>query len=279
MQAPNIVVDTVPGFAMGLLERAGIPTGDAQEAGFWKDLPLRAACDALPKLGDVCDAVVLDEVQDLGENDWLFLSELARGKRIWAFCDPAQSFWPERKPPRELFRTIVQLQQPYRCPPGIMALADLCIGKTPVDEAPIRAAIQEGTLSLVPCPTRSSVADKLGLEIDKLLGGGLTPGDIALLSVRGQTPAESIIHRESLGRHRVVRADDAELESNVVAETFLRFKGLERPAVIVTDLDLLDRGTAGVRLHIALTRSLVAARVVAAREDLAADPVLSRFIG
>lgn len=54
------------------------------------------------------------------------------------------------------------------------------------------------------------------------------------------------------------------VESCVVADTFLRFKGLERAAVIVTDLRLVETKRE-VRMHVALTRALVTARVVAAR--------------
>jgi hypothetical protein len=53
-----------------------------------------------------------------------------------------------------------------------------------------------------------------------------------------------------------------------VADTFLRFKGLERPAVIVTDLGkVTDRFD--VRVHIALTRALDVVRVVGANSVLA----------
>jgi hypothetical protein len=53
------------------------------------------------------------------------------------------------------------------------------------------------------------------------------------------------------------------MEQSLVADTFLRWKGLERPVIIVADV---DPGVAslGKRMHIALTRALVAARVVAA---------------
>jgi hypothetical protein len=54
----------------------------------------------------------------------------------------------------------------------------------------------------------------------------------------------------------------------VVADTFLRFKGLERPAVVITDLHLV-KGATAVRMHIALTRALDTARVVASRDALA----------
>jgi len=41
--------------------------------------------------------------------------------------------------------------------------------------------------------------------------------------------------------------------SAVVADTFLRFKGLERPAVIVTDLGWRGSSTPGFAMHIALS--------------------------
>jgi hypothetical protein len=65
---------------------------------------------------------------------------------------------------------------------------------------------------------------------------------------------------------------------DVVADTFLRFEGLERPAVIVTDLrlvaDMQDK-----RLHIALTRALATARVVAPRDVLRAVAPFAPEIG
>jgi hypothetical protein len=41
---------------------------------------------------------------------------------------------------------------------------------------------------------------------------------------------------ERIGAYRIVKADDLAAEHEIVDDTFLRFKGLERPAVIVTDL-------------------------------------------
>ena len=70
------------------------------------------------------------------------------------------------------------------------------------------------------------------------------------------------------GKHSflMVRADSPEIGGNVVADTFLRFKGLERPAVIVTDLGkVTDRFD--VRVHIALTRALDAVRVVGGKSQ------------
>ena len=61
---------------------------------------------------------------------------------------------------------------------------------------------------------------------------------------------------EALAKVGVVRADDAGLVDHVVADTFLRFKGLERPAVIVVDGHLVEGEDVGVRWFIAMTRAL-----------------------
>jgi hypothetical protein len=54
------------------------------------------------------------------------------------------------------------------------------------------------------------------------------------------------------------------MEERLVADTFLRWKGLERPVVIVADVTGPERERFGTRMHIALTRALAAARIVAA---------------
>ncbi len=57
----------------------------------------------------------------------------------------------------------------------------------------------------------------------------------------------------------------------------MRVKGLERPAVIVTDLNLIhDRRE--VRMYIAITRALTALRIVSPRDAILKDPVLAPAI-
>ena len=241
--------------------------------GFWDALPWNAA-DLVT--GDTWDAVLVDEAQDLTLGDWSLIEKCAGEGPLWAFQDDAQAFWDEREIQAHLFTSTFRLPTNYRCPSALFRVAQTFAGK-PDDQA-VKDALATGELSIVPCPTESSVADRIAKEIDKLLGEGLEPNDIAIISLRGQTASESILKHPKLGRHRLVSADDPAMTDHVVADTFLRFKGLERPAIIVTDLRLVA-DKQDQRLHIALTRALATARVVAPREVLQGVPAFAEAVG
>ena len=115
--------------------------------------------------------------------------------------------------------------------------------------------------------------DKIGAEVDRLLSEGLTASDIAIVSLRGRD-AEGSIHRlEKVGRHQLVHADAADMGERLVADSFLQWKGLERPAVIVTDIPETTISQLGVRLYIALTRALVVARIIGPRDRIDGQPL------
>jgi superfamily I DNA and RNA helicase len=137
------------------------------------------------------------------------------------------------------------------------------------DPEGLRAAQETARMVCVECPSVTSIADKVANEVQKLRGEGLAAHEIAVISLRGLSAKESVLHSSALAAHAPVRADDAAIEEHVVADTFLRFKGLERPAVVIVDLHLVE-GDLAVRLFIALTRALTTARVVSTREALAA---------
>jgi hypothetical protein len=275
-KAEGLTIGTIRGLAVELLKQTGQKGGDFNDSKFWENVSFQAACDAVPKIERPFDAIVIDEAQDFTQGDWELALELAGKGTIWAFYDPSQAFWTDRKVPQERFAAKFNLAKAYRCPPGIQALADLYIGRS-VDESLIRQAMADGILRITACPSRNSVVDKAALAVDNLLGEKLLPGDIAVLSVRGGTHSESILHSGRLGRHLLVKATDPGIDGAVVGDTFLRFKGLERPAIVITDLHLLADEPRNVRMHIALTRALSAVRIVAAQEDLGRDPVLVRF--
>jgi hypothetical protein len=132
------------------------------------------------------------------------------------------------------------------------------------DDAPRTAA----DAARVACLTR---------ELDRLLGAGVAPSDIAVLSLAGRAKTR-LVDGAHIGPHAVVRADDPAAPERLVADTCLRFKGLERPWILVTELDLAPTGY-DVRMHIALTRATVGCTVVATPEELGRDARLPRSGG
>ena len=254
------------------------PTEPKDKEG-WDRLVLSISADALPKLRRNWDAVVLDEAQDLSEVDWMFALELAKDKRFWVFHDPAQHFWSDRQLPSEvLMFTPIQLQDAHRCPAGILALADCYRDKSQLESSKesIRLAIGDETIGIVACPSVTSIPDKIANEIGKFRSAGFKPSDIAIVSVRGQLGGGTF-GLDRIGAYRLVKADDPSAENEIIDDTFLRFKGLERPAVIVTDLHLIKEPRK-VRIYIALTRALTAVRIVAPRESFLTDPIFKNLI-
>ena len=66
-----------------------------------------------------------------------------------------------------------------------------------------------------------------------------------------------------------------EAGEHLISDTFLRFKGLERPWVIVSEL-YLGGNRYDVRMHVALTRATVGCVIVATGEQIDSDERLVR---
>ncbi len=259
LDGSGVDVVTVSGLAKRLVDSSGgarlnpVITGvDA-----WGELFGRAA--------DLCertwDVVIVDEAQDLQFEAWVLVSSLAEGKRLFAFHDPGQGFWADRKPPRDLFKAFYPLPRQLRGPPGVRALSDKILGK-PFDADALAAARADGTIGVAVAPSLTSVPDKVGAEVERLLSAGLDVGQIGIVSLRGQLAEGTIPGRTQVGRHSIVRADDPAMETSLVADTFLRWKGLERPAIIVADLPEGELGQLDIRLNIAVTRAMAFVRFV-----------------
>jgi hypothetical protein len=114
-------------------------------------------------------------------------------------------------------------------------------------------------------------------RFDRFLSETLTPD--RTLNLWGHSEHKLSRNRNSSCIGPFVPADDAGITDAVVCDTFLRFKGLERPAVIVTDLGGVANTKREVRMHIALTRALDLVRIVADEVAMGQDPVLSDLVG
>lgn len=279
IDSPGVEVWALGKLALEYARRAHLDATEPKDKEGWDSLLMAVTERATPTLRPDWDFVVLDEAQDFSMADWMFALELAKGKRLWVFHDPGQHFWPDRPLPAEVASlTPIVLPDAYRCPAGILALANCYRDNRGLDSCKetVREALQNGTIGIVSCPSVSSIRDKIANEIAKFRSAGFRLNDIAIVSVRGQTGGGTF-GLSRIGAYRLVAADDPRAESEIIDDTFLRFKGLERPAVIVTDLHLI-REPRAVRMYIALTRALAAVRIVAPRESFTADRVMNELL-
>jgi hypothetical protein len=292
--SPLITVSSIGRLALERLREKGFYQPERYEPEFWNGVTRQAA--RAKSLWKACrfDTVIIDEAQDFGADEWRIATRCAgrsvlRRKRLWVFMDDSQAFWEGRTLPRPFLRKCARfnLGKPYRCPPGIQALADAYVAKRgergeegAASEAPaaadlIRQALDDGTIGIIPCD-RDKVHEAVGQEIKRLLAEGFKPTDIAVISLRGRMFEGNIMHRTELGGNPIVQATDDRAHENIVCDTFLRYKGLERLAVIVTDLRR-DSGKYAVRMNIAISRAVGILRIVAARDEIARDEILSRY--
>ena len=304
-----VTVSPIWKFALDRLRRVGFNEAERCEPLFWDRVTgMAAENDELWKDGGF-DTVIVDEGQDLGKNEWAIAMRSAnrgrgrgRGRRMWIFADECQTFWEKRRVPAYVERRAVKysLGRPYRCPPGIQALADAYVresgstgaggavggavggvgdpgGGADVSEA-IAKALADGTVKIVACgDTEADLHEAVGSELRTLRRkDGFAEGDIAVLSLRGMMYPGNIMRQATLGGYALAQAMDPERRERIVCDTFLRYKGLERPVVVVADVDTAV-SRYPVRMNIAVSRAFGALRVVASRRELAKDPVLSKW--
>ena len=280
---------TVRELAAELVTNAGIDLQDGAAprdwtSETWDAAPLHAAADALDAARDRFDAVVVDEAQDLSLNDWELVRSLAEGRPLWGFADDGQRFWSDRHVPKETFGALFELWGRYRCPEPLAVFADhYRVERAPsvpppgmpprVSSAPPPGPIEPfDELRVVRLPSATALEQYVAREIQKAIADGLPAASIAVLSLGGQLKTE-LCTRDRIGDVPVRRADADGADDHVIADTFLRFKGLERPLVLVVELDR-GRHRYDVRMHVALTRATVRAVVLATKEELDSDPRL-----
>lgn len=260
-----------PGLKAISLRRLALDvTGAAppDDAPGWKQLLTRAA--GLLRDGPAPSLVVVDEAQDLEPADWTLVEALAR-RDLWAFRDPLQGFWPERviDPAPLAHASRLNLLRQERSPAPVAAFA----ARYRSPGAPLAIAPGDEVMRVVPAPT-GGTWEAVRAELDRLVAAGAGPGEIAIVSLAGQIRTE-LQRLDTIGDHRLVRADAPDAASHVVADTFLRFKGLERPFVLVVEAGLAKDARYDVRMHIALTRATAGCCVVAEPDALEADPRLA----
>ncbi len=140
----------------------------------------------------------------------------------------------------------------------------------------IQSALENKIVKIKGCE-EGKIHAEVGYEINNLLGEGFKGSEIAVISLRGKNLEANIIYQEKLGGHKVALATDEMAREHIVCDTFMRFKGLERPALIVTDIRYVEDRYA-TRMNIALTRALGVVRIIDTKEALKKDLVLLQLV-
>ena len=257
-----IIASAIGALAVSLLREMGHKIVEEYTPEFWAPVTLEAACETLTGCDPRWDTVIVDEAQDMGENDWIFIEACAaKDAKLWIFMDPSQEFLPKRALPTKIAKSFMNLSldRGYRCPPAIQALADAVAGRE-FDKVLIQEGMANGVIKIIPGKLKD-IDRLIGKEIDALLRDGFARSDIAILSLRGLKYPENIVHQILIGGEVFCKASDENCSNEIIGDTFLRFKGLERPAIIITDLrHVTDR--LETRLLIALTRATSVLRII-----------------
>ncbi|MFC1488841.1 NERD domain-containing protein [Thermodesulfobacteriota bacterium] len=275
---PNIEASSIRRFALEQLRKFGEIVTEIDSSEFWDSLPLRAAVDGLQSEKNIWDFVIVDEGQDFSEDDWVLVEECSRKtNRIWVFADQDQAFWTDRKIPeikqQKWFR--YNLNKPYRCPPAIQNLSECYAGSCELNLSMVEEAINENVIRVVSSSEQKLISN-IEYEIEKLIDSGLQPHEIAIISVRGKSEVKNIMHKKKIGARKIVPATDANADSQIICDTFLRFKGLQRPAVIVTDLRLVS-SFYEKRMYMAISRAQSLLRIVSRDAEIRNDSRLANL--
>lgn len=237
----------------------------------YNDLSL-AAAEQLGNAQDRPDITVVDEGQDFSTEDWLLVDELSRDRDLWVFHDTAQDYWSERKLPPSISEAAAQLALPeqMRNPASVARFAGLYMDGAETSPGATIDWVDSAELRLVVCRTER-LLDEVAKEVDRARSGA-EPGDVAVLTLAGRDRS-ALMRANAVGRHGVITADDDAADRSVVADTFLRFKGLERPIVVIAEVEP-GAYRYDVRMHIALTRASVQVVIVCDEEAVRKDPRL-----
>jgi hypothetical protein len=221
---------------------------------FMEDLPA-ALAQATAQLGPRYDAIVVDEAQDFEEVWWIPLLELHRDQAqgiLYIFFDNRQDIyersraWPIVEEPFELTINCRSTKAIHRVlcevlPGGLDGVE--CRG--PEGRAP-ECIILAGNQ-----PER----DALRRVLHRLVHDDkVAPGDVVILTPRGRDKS-AWSEGDTIGNFQLTWDLQIEAPGCIQVSTIHSFKGLERPIVILTELDHLYRGRESELLYVGRSRA------------------------
>ncbi len=236
---------------------------DAPPSFFERTLPeaLLAALDTLPLR---FDAIVVDEGQDFLDAWWnpllLSLADLDGGI-VYVFHDDNQNLY--RRPNAFPARMVeISLRDNLRNTRRISALTEHFY-----QGPPMRALGPEGQdVERIVVRDASEVERAVSRVLHRLIReNGIAPADIAVLM--GSTRAGALRRGKRIGAFETTE-DQAAEPLKVLLESIRRFKGLERPVVVLTAIDDLHADEEQALLYVGLSRARVHLIIVATEKTM-----------
>ncbi len=246
--------------------RAGLEAADPDgpeadslpDSYFQQDLP-RLFLDALDRVPDRFDSIVVDEGQDFRPDYWdalqLSFEDLTRGT-LHVFRDKAQDIFAAGADSLrdiakfELSENLRNTRQIHRVLRGLSA-DDHTVAKGPAGVAPEWIAA-----------TPDEEPARLAGTIERLIREeGFTPPEIAVLTTSRREVA-TLAPDGALGGYAITR-DPLERSARVLVESIPRFKGLERRVIVLAGLRESRHGTLEKLLYVGASRARVHLVVIA----------------
>ena len=205
------------------------PTGVGSNF-FNEELP-NALLDAAGKLpGERFDAVIVDEGQDFRQNWWIAITELfAPACQLRVLSDTNQRVYGVGKVPGVELELV-----PIRLTRNLRNTKPICLAASVHYEGPeiTPAGPDSPAVSWIAVENADRLAAAAVSELRRLVfSEEVAPSDIAIL-VPGAETAGKVRQAAAKSNFEFVDAEDLRSE-NVILDTVRRFKGLERPVVIL----------------------------------------------
>lgn len=196
------------------------------------------------------EVLVLDEVQDFGEREWAFVEGLApAGVPLLAFGDASQQVLAHAVFDASRFHVKLELRNTYRVPEPLLELA-----ATIRDGGRLRAP-DSPHVRIERVGNHEAIADGVRRALKWLVERKVGASDIAVLSLASKRRMTPLPVGELIAGLPTAPADDEAAPDAVVIDTVIRFKGLERPWVVLIDVDETASPEGKTRAFIGITRA------------------------
>ena len=253
-----------------MLEVSQLSPGEVEdEPSFWQERLPEAAIDRLLENRDssqVFDEIIIDEAQDILRDSYLDFIDLsldgglASGRwRMFgdfqkqAIYGAANVSLGQFLDARVASVPVYSLRVNCRNTPRIAALASLLGGLEP-DYSKVLRPDNRNEPELLYYRNRDHQANLLVQRLEKLYDEGFSGPDIVILSAVSRTAcAEALTEPPWKDRIQPLEAGTG---GHVGYTSIQAFKGMEAPAVVVTDIDRIGDPQAAALFYIAVTRAL-----------------------